>query len=67
MKTNLDTKLNNHEFDVKFIAPFEVRKIIDKLDNNKSTGLDGIGPKILKYCGDIITQSQSQSQSLYFN
>jgi len=25
--------------------PFEVKKIIEKLDIKKSTGLDGVGPK----------------------
>ena len=55
LKKHLDFKLENNTFDIKFITPFEVRKIIDKLDINKSTGLDGIGPKNLKYCGDIIT------------
>ena len=55
LKCKLDTKLRNIEFKVQPITPFEVRKIIDKLEINKSTGLDGIGPRILKYCGDIIT------------
>jgi len=43
------------EFNISFITPFEVRKIIYNLDINKSTGNDGIGPKILKHCGDTIT------------
>jgi hypothetical protein len=55
LKKHLDLKLENITFDIKFITPFEVRKIIDKLNINKSTGLDGIGPRILKYCGDTIT------------
>jgi len=32
-----------------------VKKIIEKLDIKKSTGLDGVGPNILKRCGDTIT------------
>jgi len=40
---------------IKYIYTFEVRKIIYKLDINKSTGNDGIGPKRLKHCGDTIT------------
>jgi len=33
----------------------DVRTYIDKLNVNKSTGNDGIGPRILKACGDSIT------------
>ena len=57
LKTNLDSLLQNIEFDIEFITPFAVRKIIDKFDVNKATGLDRIGPSILKYCGDAITPS----------
>ena len=52
LKSRLDSELYGHEFDITHITPFEVKKIIDKLDIRKSTGLDGIGPKILKHCGD---------------
>ena len=30
--------------------------MIEKLDNNKTTGLDGISPKILKLCKDFISK-----------
>ena len=53
----LHEKLRHNYFDVQFITPFEVKCIIDRLDITKSTGLDGIGPNILKYCGDYITES----------
>jgi len=55
LKEVLNEKLRFQEFDVKYITPLEVKHIIDKLDINKSTGLDGIGPNILKQCGDLIT------------
>ena len=45
LKNQLDSKLESNIFDINFITPFEVRKIIDKLNINKSTGLDGIGKK----------------------
>ena len=32
-----------------------VKHLIDRLDTNKCTGIDGIGPKILKHCGDNVT------------
>ena len=51
----MDSKLQFKHFDVECIKPYEVKMIIDKLDSNKSTGIDGIGPKILKHCGDYIT------------
>ena len=51
----LDQKLRDNIFEIKYITPYEVRKIIDKLDSGKASGLDGIGPKILKHCGDVIT------------
>ena len=54
LKKHLDSKLESNTFYITFITPFEVRKIIDKLDINKSTGLDGIGPRILKYCGILL-------------
>ena len=55
LKRIIDTKLKHKTFEINFITPFEVKKIIEKLDNNKSTGLDGIGPKVIKQCGDTIT------------
>ena len=57
MERNLNEKLCNYVFEIKYITPYEIRKIIDKLDTSKATGLDGIGPKILKHCGDVITPS----------
>lgn len=50
----LNSKLKYHTFDIDYIMPHEVKKIIDTLDTSKSTGLDGIGPKIIKQCGDFI-------------
>ena len=56
LKLRINSILRDSEFNISFITPFEVRKIIDKLDHNKSTGKDGIEPKILKHCGDTITK-----------
>lgn len=47
--------MNKYVFEIDFITPFEVKKLIDKLDANKATGIDGIGPKILKSCGDHLS------------
>lgn len=38
-----------------YISPLEVKQIIDKLDISKSTGIDEIGPRVIKHCGDFIT------------
>ena len=43
------------KFDITHITPLDVKNLIDKLDASKACGIDGIGPKILKYCGDIVT------------
>ena len=41
-------------FDIPQITIFDVRKIIDSLKISKAAGIDNIGAKILKYCGDTI-------------
>lgn len=46
-------------FEIKHINTFEVKKHLDSLNVKKSVGLDGIGPRILKYCGDYITPAIS--------
>ena len=56
LKIYLDRKLSNRHFEVKFISPPKVKTMVDKLDSSKSTGNDGIGPKILKMCKDFISQ-----------
>ena len=43
------------KFEITHITPLDVKQLIDKLDANKSCGIDGIGPKILKHCGDNVT------------
>ena len=55
LKCVLDEKIGNKMFHISCITPLEVKQIIDKLDVSKSTGLDGIGPKVIKHCGDSIT------------
>ena len=55
LKENLDRKLTYNMFEINRIHPFEVKRLLDKLNSNKATGIDGIGPRILKLCGDYIT------------
>ena len=45
--------------EIRHINTFEVKKHLDSLNVKKSVGLDGIGPRILKYCGDYITSAIS--------
>ena len=56
----LDMKLQNSSFDIDFInpppPPPEVSILIEKLDTNKSSGLDKIGPNILKLCKDQVAR-----------
>lgn len=55
LEHKLNEQLRYHTFDIQPITALDVKHLIDKLNVNKSTGVDGIGPKILKYCGDLIT------------
>jgi hypothetical protein len=47
-------KIGMNVFDIPQITIFDVRKIIDSLKISKAAGIDNIGAKILKYCGDTI-------------
>ena len=53
-ETYLNNKINSDFFIIDFITPFDVQRIIEKLDISKAAGLDNIGPNILKLCGNII-------------
>lgn len=55
LKHRLDASLGHETFNISYISAFEVKAIIDKLDSNKATGIDELGPKIIKHCGDYIT------------
>ena len=55
LKHKLDMSLKYKSFNINYISAFEVKQIIDKMDSNKATGIDEIGPKLLKHCGDYIT------------
>ena len=44
LENKLNYKLKANMFELKYITPFKVSKYIDKLNVNKSTGSDGIGP-----------------------
>lgn len=54
LEKSLDSKVKHH-FNIEYITPFKVNQYIKDLDVKKSTGIDGIGPNILKLCGDTIS------------
>ena len=56
LKTLLNNKLGTKHFSINFITSFEVSKFIDQLNTNKSAGVDGIGPKIIKLCKEFLIQ-----------
>ena len=66
IKQKIDMKLKKETFSIGLITPFEVKQIIDKLNVNKSTGLDGIGPRIIKCARDnlVITISSLINKSI---
>ena len=57
LKKSLDERIQDHYLDIKHITTLEVKQILNKLNINKATGLDGIGPKILKLCSDYIAEA----------
>ena len=58
LKTYTSSKLESTEnFEVGYISVAEVNKQIKALDGKKSSGLDCIGPRILKMSADIIAPS----------
>ena len=56
LKSYLDQKLLKTTFSIDFITSFEVSRLIDKLNVNKSCGIDRIGPNILKLCKTYLSQ-----------
>jgi len=54
LENKLNYKLKENEFELEYITPCKVSKYINKLNVNKSTGIDGIGPNFLKMCKDYI-------------
>ena len=48
----LNYKLKENMFELEYITPCKVSKYINKLNVNKSTGIDGFGPKFLR-CAKI--------------
>ena len=58
LETNIESKIPaNHYFQSMPISDEDVAKYITKLDSSKATGIDGIGPKLLKICKYVITPS----------
>ena len=48
---------NSINFNIPFITTDEVTSYINRLDSSKATGLDGIGPRILKLASNCISPS----------
>jgi len=46
---NIDSSVDNHLASIS-ISEVEVLEVPNSLDPSKSTGIDGIGPKVLKHC-----------------
>ena len=47
LENKLNYNLKENKFELEYITPYKVSKYINKLNVNKSTGIDGIGPKYL--------------------
>ena len=50
LENKLNYKLKENMFEFEYIAPCKVSKYINEFNVNNSTGIDGIGPNILKMC-----------------
>jgi len=47
LENKLNYKLKENMFELEYITPCKVSKYINKLNVNKSTGIDGVGSKSL--------------------
>jgi len=56
LKNSFKDKTQNDFLDFKPITVIETKQILKKLNTNKSTGLDGIGPKVFKLSSDYIAE-----------
>jgi len=54
LENKLNYKLKENMFELEYITPCKVSRYINKLNVNKSTGIDGVGSKSLKMCKDHI-------------
>ena len=54
LENKINYKLKENKFELQYSTPCKVSKYINKLNVNKSTGIDCIGPKFLKMCKDHI-------------
>ena len=58
LKTYVESKVPSHvNFTVPYIRPEEVNKFLHALDPTKATGIDGLGPRILKMAANILSPS----------
>jgi hypothetical protein len=54
-------------FNIPLITRDKVTNMISELDSSKATGLDGIGPKIVKLSADVISPTIQHIMNLSFN
>ena len=58
IKAFVDSKVpTSTKFSIPYITSDQVLHYINKLDSSKATGLDGIGPKIIKLAGSCLSPS----------
>ena len=58
LKTYVESKIPSHvDFTVPYITPEEVNAFLHALDPTKATGIDGLGPRILKMAANILSPS----------
>ena len=58
LKTYVESKVPSHvNFTVPCITPEEVNAFLHALDPTKATGIDGLGPRILKMAANILSPS----------
>ena len=58
LKTYIESKVPSHvNFTVPYITPEEVNAFLHALDPTKATGVDGLGPRILKMAANILSPS----------
>ena len=59
LENKLNYKLKENQFELEYITPCKVGIYINTLNVKKSTGIEGIGPKILKMCKDCSSNNNT--------
>ena len=58
LKTYVESKVPSHvNFNVPYIAPEKVNAFLHSLDPTKATGIDELGPRVLKMAASILSPS----------